>query len=218
MKKINIACITLSFVFITLINSSFSLAEDVAKTPTKAEIAIYKNDIKRIEDYLNSINTMVSTFAQEDSEGKKTDGTFYLSRPGKLRWQYNPPTPILIIAKGSLLTYYDSELNQVSHVGLEDSLSGFLTRKVISFEDDDVEIVSFNKSKGEMSITITQKNKEGEGQLTLAFDAQKPELTRMEVVDAIGKTTLVSFSSNVYDKPLDNSLFVLPIRKNNRNK
>jgi outer membrane lipoprotein-sorting protein len=204
--------------FITLISfllvGNFARAEELKPAPTKEEITIYKNDIKRIEDYLNHITTMIAVFRQEDSEGKKSDGTFYLSRPGKLRWQYNPPTPILIIAKGSLLTYYDSELDQVSHVGLEDSLSGFLTRQVISFEDDDIEIVSFKKAKGEISITISQKAKEGEGQLTLAFEAQKPELTRMEIVDAIGKTTTVYFDTIVYDKPLDKDLFVLTkIRK-----
>lgn len=210
MNKKQITFITLASLLINLISYSFSYAEAPSSVPTKEEVAVYQSDIKRIEDYLNGITTLVSTFSQEDSEGKKADGTFYLSRPGKLRWQYNPPTPILIIAKGSLLTYYDSELDQVSHVGLEDSLSGFLTRQVISFNDKDIEVVSFNKAKGMMSITITQKEKQGEGQLTLVFDAKKPELARMEIVDAIGKTTVVSFDTIVYGKSLDKDLFVLP--------
>jgi outer membrane lipoprotein-sorting protein len=188
----------------------FAFAAEPKSGPSPLQIEIYKNDISRIEQYLNGIKTFVSPFSQEDSAGKKSDGTFYLSRPGKLRWEYSPPTPILIIAKGSLLTYYDSELDEVSHVGLEDSLSGFLTRDVISFSDEDIEILKFTKEKGDMNVTIAQKGKEEEGALTLTFDANKVELKQMTIVDSIGKETRVWFDSPVYDKPLDKALFTLP--------
>jgi len=192
-------------------------AQETTPPPAMSDLAIYQNDLRRIEEYLNNITTFVSTFTQEDSDGERADGIFYLWRPGRIRWQYYPPSPVLIIAKGSLLTYYDSELEQVSHIGLEDSLSGFLTKKVISFSDPNVEIVRFSKAKGKIKITISQRKKEEEGQLTLIFRAKNIELKGMSILDAIGKTTTISFETIVYDRPLDKKLFILPkIRKKRR--
>lgn len=193
---------------------SSGAAEAEENTPSQEEIAIYQNDIAAIEHYLNKITTLVSSFTQIDSESNVSQGTFYLSRPGKLRWEYYPPSPILIIAKGSLLTYYDSQLDQLSHIPLEDNLSGFLTRKVISFSDENIAIISYVKDEKEISITIAQKEKEDEGQLTLTFNSNSFELTKMMVLDAIGKETKVSFDTIVYDKPLDKELFSLPKIRN----
>ncbi|MCE3233679.1 MAG: lipoprotein chaperone [Rickettsiaceae bacterium] len=194
---------------LSLLIANFAFAEGQTISSNKADIA-------RVEQYLNNIKTFVSPFTQVDASGAKSDGTFYLSRPGKLRWEYNPPTPVLIIAKGSLLTYYDSELDQVSHVGLEDSLSGFLTREVISFSDKDIDVLKVARSNNNISITIKQKQKAGEGELTLIFDQAKPELKQMVIVDSIGKTTTVNFETIVYDKQLGKELFVLPKIKRNR--
>ena len=180
-----------------------------AMAQSAEEIAIYKKDLKRIESYLNGIKTLIAPFTQIDSEEVESEGTFYLSRPGKLRWEYLPPTPILIIAKGSLMTYYDSELDQVSHVGLDDNISGFLTRKNISFSDEKIEIIRFDKTNDEIRVAIAQKGQDGEGMLTLVFDDKKTALKRMEILDAIGKTTKVTFTTLIYDKKLENSLFTL---------
>ena len=174
------------------------------------DIFTYKNDIKRIEKYLNDIKTLVAPFTQVSSDDGNADGTFYLSRPGKLRWEYNPPTPILIIAKGSLLTYYDSELNQVSHISLDDGLSVFLTRENISFTSNDITIKKFVKENGRIKVTIVQKHKEEEGALTLRFSEEKIGLLGLKIEDAIGKVTTIDFITTVYDKPISKKLFSLP--------
>jgi len=173
-------------------------------------ISAHSGDIERIEKYLNDITTMVAAFEQEDSSGGRASGTFYLQRPGRLRWDYAPPTPILIVAKGSLVAYYDKELEEVSHVSLDDTLAGFLTRPKISFGDNGVKITKFVKKKGEIEITITQEKKEEQGNLTMFFSDKNIDLLRMEVIDSIGKKTIVSFQIPVYGKPIDKELFALP--------
>lgn len=176
----------------------------------KQNVESHSADIQKIEQYLNGITTLAAPFIQEDSEGTKAEGMFYLSRPGKLRWDYYPPTPILIVAKGSLVAYYDKELDEVSHVSLDDTLAGFLTRPKISFGDDGVKVLNFEKKTGEIRITISQNNKEEQGNLTMIFDEKVKDLVRMEVIDSIGKTTIVQFQAMVYNKELDKDLFVLP--------
>ncbi len=198
--------------FIRIIAAFFllSLSSFSANAQTAEELEIYKGDIARIEKYLNSFQTFVSVFNQKDSQGEVTSGTFYLSRPGKLRWEYAPPTPILIIAKGSLMTYYDKELDQVSHVSLDDNLSGFLTHQNISFSDENIDVRRFDKTDKNISVTIAKREAPDEGELTLVFGNKNVELKQMIILDAIGKETIVSFETVVYDKPLDKKLFILP--------
>lgn len=202
---------TLVFAIITSLAHFQSKAAGLPQAEVTAkDFSIYKDDLLKIENYLNSIKTAVAPFTQTSSEDGQSEGTFYLSRPGKLRWEYNPPTPILIIAKGSLLSYYDSELNQVSHISLDENLSGFLTRENISFNSEDIAILNFVKENGKVEITIAQANKEDEGQLTLKFSENDTTLLGMSVADAIGKSTDITFNTIVYDKTLDKKLFVLP--------
>lgn len=184
-------------------------AEDKQKY-SEADLAAYNKDLARIEQYLNSITTFASAFSQVSSDGQKDSGMFYLSRPGRLRWQYDAPNNSIIIAKGSLLTYYDGELKQVSHVALDDNLSSFLIKDHISLTSG-VNVIEFRKDNGAISITFTQENKESEGQLTLKFsdNGGNLELASMEVLDAVGKKTIIELDGGAYGVPLDDSLFVL---------
>src|SRR3972149_6806408 len=74
-------------------------------------------DLARIEKYLNNMRTMSAHFFQSTSGGG-AEGTLYLARPGRLRVEYSPPTPVLIVSDGNQVHYYDFELNQVSTIGL----------------------------------------------------------------------------------------------------
>ncbi len=179
--------------------------DDIAK-----KTAIYQQDMARIEGQLNSIDTMVSTFTQIAANGETSTGVFYLSRPGKLRWEYKEPTPLQIIAKGNMLVYFDVELDQVSHVLLDDTLASFLTREHIRFDDDDILIEAFNKTESEIAITIAKKDAPSEGMLTLAFGSTSLEFQRMEVVDATGSRTSIFFESSVYGVPIEDKMFILP--------
>lgn len=165
-------------------------------------------DIAHIENYLNSITTLKASFLQIAPDGNTSTGTFYLSRPGKLRWEYNPPTPILIVANGSLITYYDSELKQASYISSKSSLAAFLTRKDIRFSGD-VEITKSSISAGLMRISIIQKGKKDEGELTLIYETMPLALKKMEVIDASGQLTSITLSDLHYNIMLDNSLFIL---------
>ena len=72
--------------------------------------------LKRVSDYLDKIDTLQSGFLQISSTGETANGTILLSRPKHLRIEYDPPTPILIIANGKYLSYVDTELQQVNHI------------------------------------------------------------------------------------------------------
>jgi outer membrane lipoprotein-sorting protein len=181
----------------------FLSSSAMAKTP------LSKSHIAEVERYLNGLSTFVADFTQTTQDGAISSGRFYLSRPGKLRWEYDPPHPILIIANGSLLTYHDKQLEQTSHIPIGSNLGGFLTRKHISFSKG-VEIIDSYVEQGRFYIELVQEGKPLEGSLTLVVEKSPLSLKEIRVLDAIGKTTLVEFERLRYGQQLSKSLFILP--------
>src|SRR3546814_9698952 len=77
--------------------------------------------VERFEAYLNSIDALEARFSQVDSQNKRATGKIYLSRPGKLRFEYDPPVPVLIVANGRFLIHYDRELKTASYINQRDT-------------------------------------------------------------------------------------------------
>lgn len=182
-----------------------------------AKIAKHQATINRVAAYLSGLSTIVSNFTQVAPDGSLTTGKFFLRRPGKMRWQYNPPTPVLMIANGSEFVYYDYDLQQVSYVPLDSALIAFLAQENIRF-DDKVGIISFEEKDSAIRIGLAQRDKPEEGQLLLEF-SDKPLLIRnMVVTDASHQVTTVALSNAKFGVRLDKSLFVFKDpRKGGRN-
>lgn len=171
-----------------------------------AEVAKHKATIARVENYLSGLSSITSEFTQVAPDGTLTSGKFFLERPGKMRWQYNPPTPVLMVANGSEMIYYDYELEQLTHIPLDSTLVGFLAKNKISFSDS-VGIISFEEKTGSIRIGIAQKERPTDGQLILEF-VDKPLLIRnMVVTDTSGQVTTVSLNNANFGVKIDEKLF-----------
>jgi outer membrane lipoprotein-sorting protein len=186
----------------------FNLALAANKVDQTVVEDLRKQEISLIETYLNNISTLVADFTQVAPDGNVSTGQLFISRPGKLRWQYNPPVPILITINGSLMAHYDYELDQTSFVSPDSNLAGFLTRKKISFGGD-VLVKRLEKAVGAIKITIVSKAKPKEGQLTMIFSENPIHLKKLEVVDSSGQQTSVSLLNVKYGLPLDKKLFII---------
>lgn len=171
------------------------------------QLSPYFHTIDRVEAYLSSLTTVVSEFMQIAPDGSLTNGKFFLQRPGKMRWQYNPPTPVLMVSNGSELVYYDYELEQVTHLPLDSTLIGFLAQEKIRF-DDKVGIQEFEEKDGVIRITVAQRDKPGDGQLTLEFSDNPLLIRNMIVRDASNQLTTVSLNNARFGVKLDPKLFV----------
>ena len=116
----------------SLFQNSKSIAENVSsKTLTLQN----QTDLKRVKNYLESIKTLKGNFLQIDSNGFTKSGKVFIARPGRLRFEYDPPDPILLIADGFYLIYIDKDLEQVSHVFLKNTPVSFLLKEHIQFKD-----------------------------------------------------------------------------------
>lgn len=186
-----------------------SFADGASVVPSflsDSELAKHTKTIAKVQDYLSNLTTITSDFTQTAPDGSVADGKFYLERPEKMRWEYNPPTPILMVANGNELVYYDKDLQQISYIPLTSTLIGFLAEEKISFNSG-VGVTSFSENAGVIRIGVAQKEKPSEGNLLLEF-SDKPLIIRsMVVTDASGQITNVSLNNAQFGGKIDPKLF-----------
>jgi len=163
--------------------------------------------IAKIENYLSGVNTISSEFIQAAPSGDISTGKFYLKRPGKLRMEYAPPVPVLMITSGSNIVYYDKELDQVSRISLEDTLVGFLARSQVKF-DDGVIITGLENQNNIIRVTLIQSKTPKDGSLTLEFADNPMILHNMIVSDKSGQITTVSLNNARFNGEINEELFV----------
>jgi outer membrane lipoprotein-sorting protein len=164
--------------------------------------------ITRIEAYLSGISSAVANFKQHSADGSSGSGKFFLKRPGKMRWQYDPPTPMLLVSNGKVVTFYDASVDQVTYIGVDDTLAAFLTKSEIKLESSSLELMRLESTKGQVRVNVRQRKKPDEGSLTLVFADAPLSLAGMTATDATGNETEVTFADAQFGVKLDDALFV----------
>lgn len=205
-KTYKVAMKKIALLIALLFSTSAFAAE---KNPFLPDSVVEKNKytIQRIEMYLTHLTTVVSDFTQVAPDGTLTSGKFFLQRPGKMRWQYNPPTPVLMVANNRELVFYDYELDQESHIPLDGSLISFLGREKITFGND-VGITKFSSEAEAIRIEVAQKDKPDEGRLMLEFSDKPLMIRNMVVTDSGGQVTTVALQNAKFGDKIDPELFV----------
>jgi outer membrane lipoprotein-sorting protein len=165
-----------------------------------------KKSLNRIEKYLTGLTSVMSDFIQVSPAGDLAAGKFYLMRPGKLRLQYDPPTPILMVTAGDYLVYYDYELKQVNYIDMDDTLIGFLARSEVRF-DDTVKVIDLTKASGSLRVTLIQAKRPKDGMLTLEFADNPLSLRNVVITDSAGQKTTMSLNNAKFGIALDEELF-----------
>lgn len=163
--------------------------------------------LRRIEAYLSELTTIIADFTQVAPDGSLASGKFFLKRPKQMRWQYNPPTPILMVTRGNYLTYYDYELDQISDIPLESTLLSILSKPNVSFAEKDITVANFVSEPGLLTVTLTQAREPDEGQLTLEFSDEPLRIHNIHVTDATGQTTHIALNEARFGASIDDDVF-----------
>src|SRR5262249_11435796 len=66
--------------------------------------------VAKVSNYLSSVQTLVGDFVQVGPNGRRTEGQFFIQKPGKVRFEYNPPSPVEVIADGKSVVVRDRNL------------------------------------------------------------------------------------------------------------
>ncbi len=164
-------------------------------------------DVKRVEDYLNAMKTFKARFLQIDNNGGSAEGWLYISRPGKLRVDYDPPNPNLLIANGSFLIHYDRQLKSPAYLSLNSTPAGMLVREHLTLSGDIV-VLGVEHGPQVLRVTVAQQKDLRAGKVTFVFGEQPFVLNSWQVTDAQGALTRVSLYDAQAGIKLDPALFV----------
>ena len=193
----------------SLVGSLEALAEDAVSMKLTT---LDKKDLNRGAKYLESVKTLRGQFLQVSSNGRLASGKIYMSRPGRMRFEYDPPDSILMIADGLFFVYIDRDLEQTTHVFLKSTPLSFLVQEKIVFEGD-VTVTKIVRSPGILKITI-KKTKEPEmGSIKLVFSDKPLALKKWVVVDAQNIETTVNLTGTQTGIKLDPKLFTYSNKK-----
>jgi len=182
-------------------------AAALAAAPQPAPLSAQDNlELQRIAAYLNGIRTMTARFSQVTGNGGTSSGRMWVSRPGKMRFEYDRPTPIAMLADAAYVFYWDKELQQTSKVELRSTPAWFILRDPISFGAD-VIVSRFEHSGATVRVTVVEAAQPNLGSLSMVFTENPLTLRQWTVVDQQGKTTTVSLSEQQTGMALDPRLF-----------
>jgi outer membrane lipoprotein-sorting protein len=163
-------------------------------------------DLARIEAYLNGIRTLKARFVQVAPNGGISEGTALMQRPGRMRFQYDPPSPLLLVANHGILVFHDAQLNQTSNIPLGRTPLGILLADHATLSGD-VTVTRFVRLPGQLQVTLVRTANPGEGTLTLNFADNPLVLRQWIVVDQQGKQTRVTFTNMEVGAAVDAKLF-----------
>lgn len=180
-----------------------------AATPIEVTPEI-RQGLEKVSEYLNRITTLKADFLQISSTGDSGEGTLYLERPKRLRIEYKPPTPVLIVANGSYLSYVDTELKDVQHIALEDTPVAFLLRDKFDFAGGDVIVTGYEHAAQTIRVSLVQRRDPLAGELTLVFSDNPISLRKWVIVDAQGVVTNVTLIDPRFGFPMPDVKFEPP--------
>ena len=181
----------------------FPLRFDGALAAKRVE---HNEAVIQVESYLNSIKTLSARFLQVDSDGNVTNGRFYLRRPGRLRFEYDDPSPLLIVADGIWLILHDRELGQVSRYPLFETPLGALVDEPVNLREK-VEVVRVEQGLGVLRIMVVDRANPDEGWIDITFTEPPLLLRQWKVRDAQGGTIELSLTDIRVNQKLDPNLF-----------
>jgi outer membrane lipoprotein-sorting protein len=165
-----------------------------------------KADLARIQDYLNGIKTLKAKFDQFAPDGSISSGAFILERPGHLRFDYDPPSEVLVVADGYWLTMVDAHVRQMSRWPINDTPLGVLVKENLDLTED-MDILGLEDSGSILRLTVADKKEPGKGRMTLAFTKEPLELRQWRVTDAQGQITTVTLTDTRQNVEIDPKAF-----------
>ena len=127
-----------------------------------------KADLGRIETYLDSLRTLKAHFLQVAPNGALSQGTVWLDRPGRMRFQYDPPSPLLLVAGHGLVVFNDRSLNQTSNIPIGKTPLGILLADHVRLQGD-VTVTGMQHLPGQIQVSLVRTASPGDGTLTLIF-------------------------------------------------
>jgi outer membrane lipoprotein-sorting protein len=165
-------------------------------------------DLDRVSAYLNSIRTLQGGFVQIGPDGQIDQGRFYLEKPGRIRFEYRPPNPILIVADGRTVAVAKSKLKTVDRYPLSSTPLGLILSDSIDLRHDN-SILAVRHEAGALIIEARTSTNRSKPNLSLVFADPELELRQWTIIDDQGLATTVALRDLEPGVTVDSQMFVL---------
>ena len=190
----------------TLLSAALTLALGKAASAQATLSPQDGRDIARAEAYLNTLRTLKARFQQIAPNGQTSGGQAWLERPGRMRFQYDPPAPFLLVAGHGLLVFNDSQLQQTSNLPLDRTPLGILLRDNLKLSGD-ITVTGITRYPGQLQLTLIRTASPSDGSITLIFADSPLALRSWTVIDAQRRDTRISLFDVELGGTFDQKLF-----------
>jgi len=170
-------------------------------------------DLARIDASMNATHSFQGNFVQVAPNGEVSRGEIWLQRPGKVRFEYAAPNPLLIVSDGVTLVQHDRQLETFDRVPLSATPLHYFLKENINLAND-TEVTAFQKLPGQWIVTARDGSGQQEGAITMVFDAETLALQTWVISDDFGGQTRVQLSNLQYNGQINPRQFIL--RENDR--
>ena len=202
----------------TAAESRSAAAPGAPAAPAGATTALDQNQrdlVNRFSLYLSSIQTLQGDFTQIAPDGSKSQGQFFIQKPGRVRFEYNPPSPLDIVADGRLVAVRNRSLDTQDLFPLSQTPLRFLLNEHIDLLRE-TNVVGVSSDDVFDTIIIEERQPlTGTSRLMMMFDAKTLQLKQWTVTDAQGyDTTVAVYNLDFTSKP-DPSIFTINTARQN---
>jgi outer membrane lipoprotein-sorting protein len=185
-----------------------SLTVLAARSPARAQPGLSERDradIAAAETWLNRLTSVKARFLQIAQNGASAEGTAWIVRPGRMRFEYDTE-PLLLAASNGQFFYFDKALRQPTVASIQATPLGLLLRENLRLSGD-IAVSRVERGGGLFRITLHRTGAAAEGRLTLVFSESPVELKQWAVVDAQGQETRVTLYQPEYGGRFPGLLF-----------
>ena len=163
--------------------------------------------VPQIEQYFNSIRTLKARFVQSNPNGSIVQGTLYVRRPGRMRFQYDPPSQLKIVADGTQVTLWDPATRDFGQWPIGWTAASFLVKEPFRLSGD-ITVRSFQRTAdGLLALTMVQTKKPQEGQIIVRLAENPLALRGWTIVDNRGQKVSIALTDVQTGMQLADSLF-----------
>lgn len=163
--------------------------------------------VERVNNYMSGVQTLTGNFIQVGPDGSRTEGDFYISKPGRVRFEYNDPSPIELIADGSSVVVRDRRLATQDVYPLSQTPLRFLLAEHVDLTKD-THLISVYADDVFVTVVVEEKNGiVGTSRLMIMFSAKDMQLKQWTVTDPQGYDTTVAVYNLDTSKRPDPALF-----------
>jgi len=168
-----------------------------------------KADLDKVSAYLNGMKSLKANFIQLGPDGGMAQGELFLQKPGQIRFEYKPPSPVLIVATEGHLYVRNSKLSTLNSYDLSDTPLGLLLNERIDLKTNKA-VIGVAEQNGAVVVRARSSSNRNDSNITLVFALPGLELRQWTVRDNQGGNTTVALQGLEPGASLDASLFTAP--------